>query len=69
MTNTMANAELPPDVPTHAETSKLAEKIGPFRPTSGRAERQLLSRRYVTQIVFRTPTVAERPASTDERDG
>ena len=46
---------LPPDVPSHADTMKFADKIDSFDPTSDRAENQLQFRRYANAIVPRSP--------------
>ena len=47
----------PMEVPIHAETLKLTDKIEAFLPTNDRGETPRLLRRYVAQIALRSPVV------------
>ena len=53
------DAPLPPDVPSHADTMKFADKIDPFDPTSNRVDTQLMFRRYVQAVALRSPATKD----------
>ena len=54
-----AAPDLPLDVPSHADTIKLADKIDPFDPTGNRLDDQLSFRRWVSAITLRAPVASD----------